>query len=318
MRYEEVYPGIDVVYYGNQRQLEYDFVVAPGSDARAVSLRFDGADAVEVDAGGDLLLTLGKSVVRQSKPFVYQEVAGVRRTVEGGYVVGADGTVGFSVGEYDATLPLVIDPVLAYSTYLGGSANDEPRGIAIDSSGNAYVAGRTSSTNFPTANAIQSAFGGETAPFGDAFVTKIADTSTSPASALQFTQTAPSVQEEVTFLTLTVQRTGDTTGAVTVDYATAGGMASERHDYTTALGTLSFAAGETAKTIDVLINEDSKVEGDESFTVRLSNPTGGATLSCLTATATIRITDDATEPATNVIDDATIFTGTHYHDFLNR
>jgi hypothetical protein len=724
--YREVYPGVDLVYYGNQRQLEYDFVIAPGRDPRAVSLRFEGADKIDVDANGDLLLKLGESVVRQPKPFVYQEVAGARREVEGGYAVGREGQVGFRVGDYDPSLPLVIDPVLVYSTYLGGSGTDlaraiavdpsgnavvtgytqslnfptanafqaafngtegffgnrdvfvtkinaagtayvystylggsgseEARGVAVDSAGNAYVAGFTDSTNFPIANAVQATMGGtqdafvtklnpagsalvystfiggagfsdgansaefgeaiavdssgnayvtgstfsnnfplvnavqetfkggstdafvtkinaagdafvystylggngdaavsgvggesgrgiaadsagntyvtgETnsstdfplanavrgtyggggsdafvakidaagdaliystylgggaqdsgegvkadasgntyvagftvsnnfpvanafqstfggvqdafvtklnptgsalvystyfggtggeiafgiaidasgsvhlagttgtfntlptanaiqctrnsgqdlfitkfnaagsalvystylggsgddrgegialdpsnnayvtgattstdfptvnpiqsanaggSPFGDAFVTKISDTSTGPVSTLAFTQTAPSVQEDVTSLTLTVQRTGDTSQAVTVDYATANGTASERSDYTTALGTLRFAAGETAKTIDLLINEDSFTEGNETFTVSLSNPTGGATLSCLTAAATVTITDDATEPATNAIDDTTVFVGTHYHDFLNR
>ena len=708
--YAGVYPGVDLVYYGNQRQLEYDFRVAPGADPRAVSLRFEGADKVELDAAGDLLLSMGEAVVRQPKPFVYQEVAGARRAVEGGYALGADGRVGFALGEYDRSQTLVIDPVIVYSTYLGGTgqeqangvavdsagnaylagfttstdfptanafqaanggfqdafvtklnaagtalvystyfgggAQEQARGLAIDSAGNAYITGVTGSTNFPTANAvqatkgatnedafltklnaagtalvystylgggnssefgqavavdsagnayvtgvtfstdfptlnpIQAAFGGgsvdafltkfnaagnalvystylggsnndtgfgvaadsagnayvvgETAstnfptanaiqaanaggrdafvakvnaagsafvfstylggsgdidvaqavavdaagntyvagqtnstnfptanafqganggttitqdafltkfnaagtalvystyfgglggeiafgvkvdssgnPYiagttgstntlptanavqctrnggsdvfvakfnaaasalvystylggsddedgrmvavdsagnayvagmtfstdfptvtpiqsafaggaglaGDAFVFKLSDATAGPASALAFTQTAPSVQEDVTSLTLTVQRTGDTSGAVTVDYATADGTASERKDYTTAVGTLRFAAGETAKTFDVLVNEDSFVEGAETFTVTLSNATGGATLSCATAVATIQITDDAVEPTTNVIDDATIFTGQHYHDFLNR
>ncbi|MET0648839.1 MAG: SBBP repeat-containing protein [Pyrinomonadaceae bacterium] len=714
VRYAEVYPGVDVVYYGNQRQLEYDFRIAPGRDPRTVNLKFDGADKVEVDERGDLLLTLGETVVRQPKPFVYQEVAGARREVEAGYAVERDGRVGFSVGEYDASLPLVIDPVLVYSTYLGGSGGDQGWGVAVDSAGNAYLAGFTTSTNFPTANALQAANGGfqdafvtklnaagtalvystylggsggdqargiaidssgnayvtgftgstnfPTAnPFqaaqgagnsqdafvtklnaagtalvyssylggdgalefgegiavdsagnayltgvtnstnfptanpiqaalagggdvyltklnaagnalvystylggsdfeiaegiaidssgnvvvtgdtrstnyptanavqaangggqdafvtkvnaagnallhstylggtaddqgesvavdsagnayvtgttnstnfptanafqpanggvgatqdafvtklnaagtafvystylggtggevghgiavdsagnayvtggsgsnstfptanaiqctraggadvfvtklnaagnalaystyiggsdnsttielgrsiavdsagnayvaggtnstdfptvnpiqsayagsdfglaGDAFAFKLSDATTGPASALAFTQTAPSVQEDVTSLTLTVQRTGDTSGPVTVDYATANGTASERSDYTTAVGTLRFAAGDTAKTIDLLVNEDSFTEGNETFTVSLSNPTGGATLSCLTAVATIQITDDAAEPSTNAIDDTNVFVGTHYHDFLNR
>jgi hypothetical protein len=710
VRYAEVYPGVDVVYYGNQRQLEYDFRVAPGRDPRAVSLKFEGADRIDVDAHGDLLLTMGETVVRQPKPYVYQEVAGARREVEGGYAVGADGGVGFSVGEYDRGAALVIDPVLVYSTYLGGSDSEQANGVGVDAAGNVYIAGFTGSTNFPTANALQAAnggfqdafvtkinpagnalvystyFGGDaqeqvrglavdsagnayltgqtgstnfptlnpvqatkgatnedafltkinpagnalvystylgggessefgqavavdstgsayiagvtfsddfptfnpiqstfgggsvdaylakftpagnalvystylggsandngfgvaadssgnayvvgdtestnfptfspiqaanaggrdafvakvksdgsgfifstylggsgdvdvaqavavdpaglpvvvgqtnstnfptfnafqganggttitqdafltkltasgsalvystyfggaggeiafgvavdsagnpyvagatastntlptanaiqcargggsdvfvakfnanaSAPFystylggsendqgrmvaidpagnayvagmtfsndfptvnpiqstfaggsgfaGDAILFKLSDASAGPASALAFTQTAPSVQEDVTSLTLTVQRTGDTSGAVTVDYATANGTASERSDYTTALGTLRFAAGETAKTIDILVNEDSFTEGNETFTVSLSNPTGGATLSCQTAVATVQIADDAAEPSTNAIDDTTVFVGTHYHDFLNR
>jgi hypothetical protein len=714
VRYGEVYRGVDVVYYGNQRQLEYDFRIAPGADARAVALEFEGAEKVEVNASGELLLTLGESVVVQPKPFVYQEVAGARREVACGYSVERGGRVRFSLGEYDAALPLVIDPTLVYSTYLGGSGGDQAWGVAVDSAGNAYIAGFTTSTNFPTAspiqaanagfqdafvakinaagtalvystylggnggdqarglaidssgnayvtgftgstnfptanafqaaqgagnaqdifvtklnasgnalvystylggdgalefgegitvdsagnayvtgvtdstnfptanpiqtaeagggdvfitklnaagsalvystylggsdfelaegivvdssgnayvtgdtrstnyptaNAVQAANGGGQDGFvtkvnaagnalaystylggsaddqcesvavdsagnayvtgttfstnfptanafqpanggvsvtqdafvtklnasgnafvystylggsggevghgiavdsagnayvtggsgsnttfptanaiqcaraggadvfvtkmnaagnalaystyiggsnssttielgrfiavdsagnayvaggtnstdfpvvnpiqsayagsdfglaGDAFVLKLSDAASGPASQLAFTQTAPVVQEDMTSLTLTVQRTGDTSGAVTVDYSTSNGTASERSDYTTALGTLRFAAGETAKTIDILINEDSFVEGNESFTVNLSNPTGGATLSCLTAVATVQITDDAVEPTTNVIDDPVIFVGQHYHDFLNR
>ncbi len=173
--YGEVYPGIDVVYYGNQRQLEYDFRVAPGRDAEAVKLEFEGADKVEVNAAGDLLLTLGESTIRQPKPLLYQEVAGVRRVVDGGYEVGPDNRVGFQVGEYDAQQTLVIDPVLAYSTYLGGSGTDDGNDITIDAAGNAYICGQTDSTNFPTANAIQATFGGKIDDLvaRDGFVTKL-------------------------------------------------------------------------------------------------------------------------------------------------
>lgn len=133
----------------------------------------------------------------------------------------------------------------------------------------------------------------------------------------QFNPAVYTVIEEVTFVTVTVTRSGDSSAAATVDYATADGTATERADYTTALGTLRFAAGETSKTFDVLVNEDSKVEAFENFSVALSNPTGGVSLGT-PATATIQITDDLAEPSTNAIDDSTIFVGQHYHDFLNR
>ena len=115
---------------------------------------------------------------------------------------------------------------------------------------------------------------------------------------------------------MTVTRTGNPSGAATVDYATADGTATERRDYTTTLGTLRFAPGETAKSFDVLVNEDSFVEGAEGFTVNLSNPSG-AVLGTQ-PTTTIQITDDLSEPAANVIDDAANYVGQHYHDFLNR
>jgi hypothetical protein len=175
VRYAEVYPGIDVVYYGNQKQLEYDFVVAPGRDARVIELEFAGVEKVEVEAEtGDLLLSVREETIRQPKPFVYQEVAGARREVEGGYALGEDGRVRFALGEYDGALPLVIDPVLIYSTYLGGSGDDEGLDIAVDSAGTAYVTGYTNSTNFPVANALQATFGGANFVGGrDGFVTKL-------------------------------------------------------------------------------------------------------------------------------------------------
>jgi hypothetical protein len=174
VRYSEIYPGIEVVYYGNQRQLEYDFVVAPGRDPRVVRLQFAGADKVTVNAAGDLLLTMGANTIHQPRPVVYQEVGGARRTVEGGYKVEPDGQVGFALGEYDTQLPLVIDPSLVYSSYLGGGGMDEARAVVVDSSGNAYLCGNTSSPNFPVFNAFQSTFGGGNfLGAHDVFVTKI-------------------------------------------------------------------------------------------------------------------------------------------------
>jgi hypothetical protein len=209
---------------------------------------------------------------------------------------------------------------LDYSTYLGGSSSDFPSGIAVDSAGNAYVAGSTVSTCFPTTTgAFDTSYNG--GDF-DAFISKISETGppttiTPATSTFQFAQATYTTAEDVNFVTVTVTRTGDTSSPAAVDFSTSDGTASERSDYTTALGTLRFAAGETSKTFDLLINEDSYVEGQETFTVALSNPTVGACLGT-PSTATVQITDDASEPSTNVIDDAGTFVGTHYHDFLNR
>jgi hypothetical protein len=170
VRYDDVYQGVGMVYYGNQRQLEYDFVVAPGADYRQVALKFEGASGMELETGtGDLLLRVGDETIRQQRPVVYQEVNGERQEIESGYALRGAGRVEFSVGHYDASKPLIIDPVLAYSTYLGGSGDENGRGIVVDAAGNAYVTGRTSSTNFPTGNAPQATYGGAT----DAFVTKL-------------------------------------------------------------------------------------------------------------------------------------------------
>jgi len=172
VQYKNVYSGIDLTYYGNQRQLEYDFIVAPKADYKQIELDFKGAKKVEIErASGDLLLHTRLGVMREHQPKVYQEVNGARQEIPGWYVMRGHGRVGFEVGEYDTSAPLIIDPVLVYSTYLGGSGADQGNGIAVDSSGNAYVIGTTTSTNFPTANAIQGTFGGGS--FGDAFVTKL-------------------------------------------------------------------------------------------------------------------------------------------------
>jgi Beta-propeller repeat/Domain of unknown function (DUF4214) len=151
VRYASVYEGVDVVYYGSQRELEYDFVVAPGGDARAVKLEFDGADGVKLDGRtGDLVLNVRGREVRQKRPFAYQEAGGTRREVRARYVRLGASTFGLSVGDYDRSAPLVIDPVLSYSTYLGGSGFESGGGVAVDPSGNIYVAGLSSSVDFPT------------------------------------------------------------------------------------------------------------------------------------------------------------------------
>jgi hypothetical protein len=179
--YENVYPGVDLVYYGNRRQLEYDFILRPGVDPRVIAIEAEGADRLEVDERGDLVMHVGNRQVRQQKPVVYQEVEGVRQELDGRYALQDSGRVTFQLGAYDPTLALVIDPVLVYSTYLGGGlpdndASDFAADVAVDAAGQAYVVGYTLSSAFSTS---PRAF--RTVPDGsaDVFVTKLNDAGTS-------------------------------------------------------------------------------------------------------------------------------------------
>jgi hypothetical protein len=150
-KFAAVYPGVDVVYYGTQgRQLEYDFVVAPQADPKAIRLSFEGADKVEVDGQGDLLLRVADKELRMRKPVVYQENDGVKQEIAGGYALRGGREIGFDIAAYDATRPLVIDPILIYSTFLGGAGQERGVEIAVNAHGNAFVTGFTTSPDFPT------------------------------------------------------------------------------------------------------------------------------------------------------------------------
>ncbi len=184
VRYEGVYPGVDLVYYGTQGgELEYDFVVAPGGDPQAITLGVEtpGHAPLRINAEGDLVVPLPSGIVRLHKPVVYQEAGpevrgpksealkaihkssnrpsaiGHRQLVEGHYALDAQNRVRFELGSYDHHRPLVIDPVLAYATYLGGSGGDVGYAIAVyavnSSTFYACIAGVTNSTNFPTTGA---------------------------------------------------------------------------------------------------------------------------------------------------------------------
>ncbi len=148
--YQEVYPGIDLTYYGNQRQLEYDFTVGPHVNPRAIELKFSGADQIEIGDQGDLILHTAAGEIRHQHPRVYQNRNGAEEAIEGRFVLLGSGKVGFEIGRYDSGLPLIIDPKFVYATYFGGDGPDGDIGIdlKVDAMGTTYVTGYTSSMDF--------------------------------------------------------------------------------------------------------------------------------------------------------------------------
>ncbi|HSF19804.1 MAG TPA: SBBP repeat-containing protein [Vicinamibacteria bacterium] len=172
VQYKRLYPGVDAIFYGHQGRLEYDVVVHPGADPDVVTLEFQGPDTAALDSAGDLVLRIGGADLRMTRPFVYQEEHGVRTRIHGEYTRKGSNAFGFQLGDHDRRQALIIDPVLEYSTYLGGSGLELGVGIDIDSFGNAYVTGATMSVDFPTVNPIG---GGGV----DAFVAKLDTTGSS-------------------------------------------------------------------------------------------------------------------------------------------
>ncbi|HUO06561.1 MAG TPA: SBBP repeat-containing protein [Candidatus Binataceae bacterium] len=189
VRYHNVYPGIDLAYYGsNQNQLEYDFILAPGANPNAIKVRFDGAKKIALNRDHDAIATLSDGgAIIQRLPAIYQERDGKREKIDGHMVLRGKNTIGFDLASYDGTRGVNIDPGISldYSTYLGGSNYDFGAAIAIDSSGNAYVAGTATSADFPTQNAYQNALGGSGA--ANAFVAEINPAASGAASLLYST-----------------------------------------------------------------------------------------------------------------------------------
>ena len=154
VKYSQVYPGVDLLFYGHQRNLEYDFIVAPGSDPRAIRMNLSGANKLRVDAHGDVLVSVDDGDVVLQKPLVYQNINGRRQEIAANYSLRGN-DVSFAIAPYDHREPLIVDPVLNYATYLGGTSDDGAGyAIAVDSSGDAYIAGQTLSTDFPAPSAL--------------------------------------------------------------------------------------------------------------------------------------------------------------------
>lgn len=172
VRYRGVYPGIDLVYYGNQAQLEHDFVLAPGADPGRIQMALRNATRVEMESDGAIAVYAGTRKVRWETPLVYQESGGRRVAVQAKYkLIGAD-RFGFELAGYDRQRAVIIDPVITYSSYLGRTANEIGLRIATDASGNTYVTGMTTSIDYPaTPGSVQTPPGG--AALGDVFITKI-------------------------------------------------------------------------------------------------------------------------------------------------
>jgi Bacterial Ig-like domain (group 3)/Beta-propeller repeat len=172
VKYEQVYPGIDLVYYGNQRQLEYDFIVSPGAVPSKIAFDIRGAERIRRDEHGDLVLKMGQGEIRWRKPTAYQEKDGARQEIAAYYAITDTSHVTFQLANYDTSKTLYIDPLI-YSTYLGGSGGvngmGDGSGIAVDSAGSAYVVGSTQATSFPTMDPLQPANGGSY----DAVVSKL-------------------------------------------------------------------------------------------------------------------------------------------------
>jgi uncharacterized protein (TIGR03437 family) len=158
VRYKNLYSGIDLIYKTAYPDFEYDFIVGPHADPNVIKLQFQGQRDLQIDADGALLLELGSGRMTQLRPTVFQEIHGHREFVQAAYSEQGPGIFGFALGEYDRSLPLVIDPVLTFSSYLGGRRNEIANGVAVDAGGNMYLIGTTTSPDFPTVQALQPAY----------------------------------------------------------------------------------------------------------------------------------------------------------------
>ena len=173
VKYRGIYPGIDAVYYGNENRLETDYIVAPGSDPNQIALNVQGAKTLKINSLGDVALTTEAGDLILHRPNVYQEIGGVRREIAANYVERGKNLIGIQIGAYDSREPLVVDPVLDYSTFLGGSGGESGNAIAVDASGDAYVCGSTSSSDFPVTPGVFQGTLGNVNNKTNAFITEL-------------------------------------------------------------------------------------------------------------------------------------------------
>jgi hypothetical protein len=222
--YRSVYRGIDIVYYGNQNQLEYDFVLRPGAEPQSIRMRFRGAESVELTADGELAVKAGGAEFVQKRPLVYQEdpQTGVRRPVEGRYELLARGTVGLRLSSYDRSRSLVIDPVVTYSLFVGGSGADVINAVATDSLGFIYVAGSTSNgTLLPYGNAEQPNYSAGL----DGFIAKFDPNFGGDATWVYFTYLGGGRDDVITAMLIDSVGNMDVTGTTTSSDFPVGGYA---------------------------------------------------------------------------------------------
>lgn len=210
VRYREVYPGIDAVFYGNPDQLEYDLVVQPGADPSHIRIVFDGASRVSTNAKGELVIQAGSAEIRALKPVIRQG----SKIVGGHYVIHGKRSAGFAVEAYDRSETLTIDPIVTYASYIGGNIGDQGYGVAIDKQGNIYVTGETSSLNFPTKNAFATSLPATLNNPTHAFVTKINPSASGGASLVYSTLYGSDGSDSASAIAV------DSTGAVVITGST--------------------------------------------------------------------------------------------------
>jgi hypothetical protein len=174
IKYTNLYPGIDLKYGGTIGQLKGTYVVAAGADPSSIKWRYEGVDSISVDANGNLQVRLTSSdpstnagdvatsqplIITEQAPLAWQEIAGQKREVGARFSIAQDGSIAFALNDYDSAYPLIIDPYITFGTYLGGIGSDAGFGVALDTSGNIYVAGLAESTNFPIRNPYDPSLG---------------------------------------------------------------------------------------------------------------------------------------------------------------